>query len=42
LTLVDDRHLLDTNIVIALLNGDPDVVLHLGAASELFVPAVAL
>src|SRR5438045_3953555 len=40
--LVDGRYLLDTNIVIALLNGDADVLFHLGGAPEVFVPAVAI
>jgi tRNA(fMet)-specific endonuclease VapC len=33
------RFLLDTNIVIALLEGDDSVVSQLGPAAELFVPA---
>ena len=39
---MNGRYLLDTNIVIALLNGDPGVLVHLESASEVFVPAVAL
>lgn len=40
--LVDGRYLLDTNIVIALLSGDVDVLFHLDGASEVFVPAVVI
>ena len=39
---MDGRYLLDTNIVIALLNGDAGVLTNLSSASEVFVPAVAL
>jgi tRNA(fMet)-specific endonuclease VapC len=39
---VDGRYLLDTNIVIALLNGDAGVLFHLDGASEVFVPAVVI
>lgn len=39
---MDGRYLLDTNIVIGLLNGDAGVLLHLGDASEVFIPAVAI
>jgi tRNA(fMet)-specific endonuclease VapC len=36
------RFLLDTNIVIALFEGDETVVANLDLASEVFVPAVVL
>jgi len=36
------RVLLDTNIVIALLEGDDGVLAHLGRASEVFLSAVVL
>ena len=36
------RFLLDTNIIIALLEGDDAVLSNLDLASEVFVPAVAL
>jgi tRNA(fMet)-specific endonuclease VapC len=36
------RFLLDTNIVIALLQGDDAVLSHLDRAPEVFIPAVAL
>jgi tRNA(fMet)-specific endonuclease VapC len=36
------RFLLDTNIVIALLQGDDTVLSHLDQAPEVFIPAVAL
>jgi tRNA(fMet)-specific endonuclease VapC len=36
------RFLLDTNIIIALLDGDDAVLSHLDLAPEVFVPAVAL
>ena len=36
------RFLLDTNIIIALLEGDDAVLSHLDLAPEVFVPAVAL
>lgn len=36
------RFLLDTNIVIALFEGDEAVVANLDLASEVFVPAIAL
>lgn len=36
------RFLLDTNIIIALLNGDEAVLSNLDDASEVFIPAVAL
>jgi tRNA(fMet)-specific endonuclease VapC len=39
---VSGRFLLDTNIIIALLNGDDGVVSNLDEASEVFIPAVAL
>jgi tRNA(fMet)-specific endonuclease VapC len=39
---VNGRFLLDTNIIIALLNGDDAVLANLDQASEVFVPAIAL
>jgi tRNA(fMet)-specific endonuclease VapC len=36
------RFLLDTNVIIALLEGDDAVLSHLDLAAEVFVPAVAL
>jgi tRNA(fMet)-specific endonuclease VapC len=36
------RFLLDTNIIIALLDGEDVVLSHLDLASEVFVPAVVL
>jgi tRNA(fMet)-specific endonuclease VapC len=36
------RFLLDTNIVIALLEGDESVLSNLDQASEIFVPAIVL
>ena len=36
------RFLLDTNIVIALLRGDLDVLANLDLASEVFLPIVVL
>lgn len=36
------RFLLDTNIVIALLEGDQVVLSHLEHASEVFIPAIVL
>jgi tRNA(fMet)-specific endonuclease VapC len=36
------RFLLDTNIIVALLEGDDTVLSHLDLAAEVFVPAVAL
>ncbi len=39
---MDGRFLLDTNIVIALLNGDADVIFHLDTAAEVFISAVVL
>jgi len=39
---VNGRFLLDTNIIIALLNGDSAVLSNLDQASEVFMPAVAL
>jgi tRNA(fMet)-specific endonuclease VapC len=40
--LASGRFLLDTNIVIALLQGDETVVSNLDHAPEVFIPAVAL
>jgi tRNA(fMet)-specific endonuclease VapC len=39
---VNGRFLLDTNIVIALLEGEDAVVSHLDRAREVFLPAVVL
>jgi tRNA(fMet)-specific endonuclease VapC len=39
---VNGRFLLDTNIIIALLNGDDAVLANLDLAAEVFIPAVAL
>jgi tRNA(fMet)-specific endonuclease VapC len=39
---VTGRYLLDTNIVIALLNGEQGVRDSLGQAEEVFVPIIAL
>ena len=36
------RLLLDTNIVIAVLEGDETVLTHLDRAPEVFIPAIAL
>jgi predicted nucleic acid-binding protein len=36
------RFLLDTNIVIALLQGDDTVLSNLDQAAEVFIPAVAV
>jgi tRNA(fMet)-specific endonuclease VapC len=36
------RFLLDTNVIIALLEGDDAVLSHLDLAAEVFVPAVAV
>ena len=36
------RFLLDTNIIIALLEGDDAVLSNLDHAAEVFIPAVAL
>jgi tRNA(fMet)-specific endonuclease VapC len=42
LTPVSGRYLLDTNILIALLEGDNAVLSHLDHAAEVFIPAIAL
>jgi tRNA(fMet)-specific endonuclease VapC len=42
LTLASGRFLLDTNIVIALLEGNETVLSNLDQAPEVFIPAVAL
>jgi predicted nucleic acid-binding protein len=42
LTPASGRFLLDTNIVIALLDGDDAVLSNLDRAPEVFIPAVAL
>lgn len=36
------RYLLDTNIIIALFNGDPEVEARLQASSEIFLSSVVL
>lgn len=36
------RYLLDTNIVIALLRGEPAVTARLETATQVFVPSIAL
>jgi tRNA(fMet)-specific endonuclease VapC len=38
---VNGRFLLDTNIIIALLNGDEAVLTNLVQAPEVFIPAIA-
>ena len=42
MTPAGGRFLLDTNILIALLEGDETVLSHLDQAPEVFIPAVAL
>jgi tRNA(fMet)-specific endonuclease VapC len=42
LTPANGRFPLDTNIIIALLEGDDAVLSHLDLAAEVFIPAVAL
>jgi tRNA(fMet)-specific endonuclease VapC len=42
LTPANGRFLLDTNIIIALLEGDDAVLSHLDKAAEVFIPAIAL
>jgi tRNA(fMet)-specific endonuclease VapC len=42
LTLATGRFLLDTNIIIALLEGDNAVLSNLDQAAEVLIPAVAL
>jgi tRNA(fMet)-specific endonuclease VapC len=42
LTPATGRFLLDTNIIIALLEGDDAVLSNLDQATEVFIPAVAL
>ncbi len=41
-TLASGRYLLDTNIVIAILEGDTHVQAELHEATEVFVPVVAI
>ena len=36
------RYLLDTNIVVALFNGDPDIATRLEAVPEVFLPLITL
>lgn len=42
MTPANGRFLLDTNIIIALLEGDGAVLDHLEQAAEVFIPAIAL
>jgi tRNA(fMet)-specific endonuclease VapC len=42
LTPVNGKFLLDTNVIIALLEGDDAVLSNLDQAPEVFIPAVAL
>jgi tRNA(fMet)-specific endonuclease VapC len=42
LTPASGKFLLDTNIIIALLEGEPAVLSNLDRAPEVFVPAIAL
>jgi tRNA(fMet)-specific endonuclease VapC len=42
LTPANGRFLLDTNIIIALLEGDGAVLDHLELAAEVFIPAISL
>ena len=42
MTPANGRFPLDTNIIIALLEGDDSVLSHLDLAAEVFIPAVAL
>ena len=42
MTPASGRFLLDTNILIALLAGDEDIVANLGQAQEVFIPVAAL
>jgi tRNA(fMet)-specific endonuclease VapC len=39
---VNGKFLLDTNVIIALLEGDDAVLSNLDQAPEVFIPAVAL
>lgn len=39
---MNGRYLLDTNIIIALFNGDTSITARLQAAGEVFIPSVAL
>lgn len=42
MTPANGTFLLDTNVIIALLEGDDAVLSNLGHASEVFIPAIAL
>ncbi len=42
MTPASGRFLLDTNIVIALLEGDDGVLSHLDRVPEIFIPAIVL
>ena len=42
MTPANGRFLLDTNIIIALLEGDDAVLNHLDQAAQVFLPAIAL
>jgi tRNA(fMet)-specific endonuclease VapC len=39
---MNDRFLLDTNVVIAFFRGDPEILLRFHLARKLFVPAITL
>jgi tRNA(fMet)-specific endonuclease VapC len=39
---MNGRHLLDTNIVVALLNDDPEIKARIGEALEVFLSSVTL
>jgi len=39
---MNGRHLLDTNIIVALFKNDENVRTQIAASSEVFVPAIAL
>ena len=39
---MNGRHLLDTNIIVALFKDDDDVRTQIAASSEVFVPAIAI
>jgi len=36
------RHLLDTNIIVALFHGDKEVQARMGKSPEVFVPSIAI
>ena len=39
---MNGKHLLDTNIIVALFKNDDNVRDHIAASPELFVPAIAI